>query len=73
MTKLLERAIAKARQLSDEEQDEVAELILFLAAKAEGPVVLDEVTKVAIREGVEQAKRGEFVSDERVAALFRDL
>jgi hypothetical protein len=71
MTKLLEKAIAKARELSDEDQEAVAELIFSIAAKAEGPVVLDEETRAAIREGVEQAKRGEFVSDADMDAFFR--
>jgi predicted transcriptional regulator len=71
MTKLLEKAIATARELSDTEQDEIAELILMIAAKAEGPVVLDAETRAAVEEGMAQARRGEFASDERVAAFFR--
>jgi predicted transcriptional regulator len=34
------------------------------------PVPLDEETRAAIREGSEQAERGEFVSDEEMAAFF---
>lgn len=71
MTKLLEKAIAKARELPDADQDEVAELILSIAAKAEGPVVLDDETRAAVREGMAQARRGEFVSDAKMAAFFR--
>ncbi len=71
MTKLLEKAIAAARELPDADQDQVAELILSIATKAEGPAVLDDETRAAIREGVEQAKRGEFVSDAKMAAFFR--
>ena len=52
MTKLLEKAIAEARELPDADQDEVAELILSIAAKAEGPVVLDDETRAAVQEGV---------------------
>lgn len=36
-----------------------------------GPVHLDEETRAAVREGQEQARRGEFVSDEDMAAFFR--
>ena len=71
MTKLLEKAIAKARELPDADQDEVAELILSIAAKAEGPVVLDDETRAAVQEGMTQAQRGEFVSDAKMAAFFR--
>jgi hypothetical protein len=54
MTKLLEKAIAKARELSAEDQDAVAVAMLSMAE--ETPVVaLDEETRAAIREGLEQA------------------
>jgi predicted transcriptional regulator len=33
-------------------------------------VTLDKETRAAIREGLEQAKRGEFVPDEEIAALW---
>src|ERR1700722_14289328 len=59
MTKLLEKAIAKARELPAEDQDTVAVAVLAMAE--EMPiVVLDEETRAAIREGLEQARRGEF-------------
>ncbi len=71
MTKLLETAIAKLRELPEADQDEAAELLLSLAAKNTSPVRLDDVTRAAIREGVAQARRGEFVSDEDMAAFFK--
>jgi predicted transcriptional regulator len=71
MTKLLETAIAKLRELPEADQDEAAELLLSLAAKSTEPVRLDDVTRVAIHDGVAQAKRGEFVSDEDMAAFFK--
>ena len=71
MTKLLETAIAKLRELPEADQDEAAELLLSLAAKNTSPVRLDDVTRAAIREGVAQAGRGEFVSDEDMAAFFK--
>jgi predicted transcriptional regulator len=71
MTKLLETAIAKLRELPEADQDEAAELLLSLAAKSSEPVRLDDVTRAAIHEGVAQAKRGEFVSEEDMAAFFK--
>jgi predicted transcriptional regulator len=71
MTKLLEDAIAKVRELPDAEQDEAAEMLLSVISKREGPVELDEETLAAIREGSEQARRGEFVSDEEMAEFFK--
>ena len=71
MTKLFERAIEQARALSDDEQDEAAEILFSLMAKRHEPIPLDEATKAAINEGLEQARRGEFVSDEEMAAFFK--
>lgn len=71
MTKLLEQAIAKVRELPEADQDEAAEVLLSVVLKHGGPVRLDEETRAAIREGSEQAERGEFVSDEEMAAFFK--
>jgi len=67
MTKLLEEVIAKVRALPEEDQDALAALLLA-ATKADASVVpLDETTRAAIREGLAQAERGEFVPDDVVA------
>jgi predicted transcriptional regulator len=69
MTKLLEKAIARVRELPAEDQDTVAVAVLSMAE--ETPVVaLDDETRAAIREGLEQARRGEFVPDEEIEALW---
>ena len=70
MTELLEKAIAKLRELPPEEQDQAAELLMHFAAGWEEIIELDEETRAAIREGLEQAERGEFASDEDMEALF---
>ncbi len=70
MTKLLEDAINKVRDLPEAEQDEAAEMLLSVASKKAGRVRLDDETRAAIREGREQARRGEFVSDEEMVAFF---
>ncbi len=71
MTKLLEDAINKVRELPESEQDEAAEMLLSVASKRAGPVQLDDETRAAIHEGREQAQRGEFVSDQDMAAFFK--
>jgi predicted transcriptional regulator len=70
MTKLLEDAINKVRNLPEAEQDEAAEMLLSVASKKAGRVQLDDGTRAAVREGREQARRGEFVSDEDIVAFF---
>jgi predicted transcriptional regulator len=70
MTKLLEKAIEKARALPAEDQDAVAVAVLSMAE--ETPIVaLDDETRAAIREGLEQARRGDFVPDEEIEALWK--
>jgi predicted transcriptional regulator len=70
MTKLLDKAIARTRQLPPEDQDVVA--VAMLAMVDANPIVeLDEETREAIREGLEQVRRGQFVSDIEIEALWK--
>ena len=71
MSKMLEEAVAKVRELPEADQDEAAEMLFSVAAKRAEPMTLDEETRAAIREGRDQARRGEFVSDEDMAAFFK--
>jgi predicted transcriptional regulator len=75
MTKLLDEAIEKVRALPDSEQDHAAATLLALAALAEqdGVYKLSAEERAAIDEGLAQADRGEFASDERVAAMWKKL
>ena len=66
MTKLLEQAIGKVRELTDEEQDDLARTLLAMIGDASA-FPLDDETRAAIREGLARADRGEFVPDEVVA------
>lgn len=70
MTKLLEQAIEKIRRMPEADQDLAAEVLLNIAAKKDEPIPLDEETRAAIRQGIEQADRGELVSDEEMEAFF---
>ena len=71
MTRLFEEAIKKVRELPEADQDEAADILLSIAAKRLGTVPLDDNTRAAIREGIAQARHGEFVSDEDMAAFFK--
>ena len=67
MTKLLEQAIARVRELPAEDQDALATALLSLAGEPTEVVHLDDETRAAVEEGLAQAKRGEFASDEELA------
>jgi hypothetical protein len=71
MTKLLDEAIKRIRELPEVDLDRAAGLLLALLARRSEPVRLDEETREAVREGRAQAKRDEFASDEEMAALFK--
>ncbi|MGD9925641.1 MAG: hypothetical protein AB7V13_29950, partial [Pseudorhodoplanes sp.] len=61
MTKLLEQAFERARALPADEQDALAAVLLSMSEGGVGIVPLDVEARAASREGLEQARRGEFV------------
>jgi predicted transcriptional regulator len=71
MTKMLEEAIAKVRELPEADQEEAAAMLLSVASKNADTVKLDDATRSAIRQGRAQALNGKFVSDADMAAFFR--
>jgi hypothetical protein len=71
MTKLLERALKAARQLSPDDQDEVARAVLSLIGDEAELEEIDPAHLPGVLEGLAQAKRREFSSDEKVEAAFR--
>ena len=71
MTKLLDEAVDAARRLPPEAQDEIAEIILRLAAGNGEPEPIDPAHLPAVLEGLNQARRREFASDAEVEAAFR--
>jgi hypothetical protein len=71
VTKLLDQALAAARRLSPDAQDDIARVVLQLTgADDEPPVPLtpDEQTAIAVSKAA--AARGEFATDEQVRAVW---
>jgi len=71
MTKLFEKAIAHARALPPEDQDMLGAILLAMTNEGTGLVPLDDEARAAIRQGLEQARRGEFVPDAEIEALWK--
>ena len=69
MTKLLDHAIAKMRQMPDGDQDTAAVVLLVMSDLELEP--LDDLARAAIRRGLEQARRGESVADAEIDALWK--
>jgi hypothetical protein len=70
MIKVLEDAIDKVRRLPEDRQAYVAEVLEQIAAAGSHLFTVPEEHR-AVREGLEQAERGEFVSDDEMAALWK--
>jgi hypothetical protein len=71
MTKLLEQALEAVRRLPSDSQDEIARTMLTLAANEGEPEPIDPAHLSAVLEGLAQAKRRQFASDDEVEAAFR--
>ena len=71
MTKLLDQALAAARSLPPDAQDEIARVVLRLTgADDEAPVALTDEEQAAIAASKAAAARGEFATDEQVRAVW---
>ena len=70
MTKLLERAVAAARNLPAPAQDDIARVVLQLAGADEPPVTLTPDEQAAIATSKAAAARGEFATPEQVRAVW---
>ncbi|MDP3646128.1 MAG: hypothetical protein Q8R25_03500 [bacterium] len=71
MTKLLEEAIEKLSQLPKERQNELAKMLIETAALDLQPYKFTVEERVAVEESLAQTERGEFASNEDVAAVWK--
>lgn len=67
MVKTLEDMMKKAAQWPREDQEELAEFAREIEACRTGVYVMSDAERAAVREGLAQADRGEFVPDAVVA------
>ena len=70
MTKLLEQAFARARELPDADQDAAARVLLSVLDSRDDGFPMDDDVRAAIHEGLAQGLRGEFASDAEISALW---
>jgi hypothetical protein len=71
MTKLLDQALAAARALPADAQDDIARIVLQLAGSEESTVVeLSAEERSAIAASKAAAGRGEFATDEQVRSAW---
>lgn len=70
MTPLLERAVETVRGLPPETQDDLARILLQLAGDEQPAIELTADEEASFEESLEQARRGEFATDEEVRAIW---
>lgn len=56
-----------------EDQEELAELAREIEARRTGVYIMSDEERAAVRQGLEQARRGEFVSDEEMDAFWKKI
>lgn len=71
MMKVLEIAIEKIKDLPEERQAYAAEVLEQIAAASGDVFQIPKEHRAAVLEGLEQAKRGEFVDEETVERTLR--
>jgi predicted transcriptional regulator len=69
--KALDALMERAASWPEEAQAELVRFMIDTEAKHFGVYRLSDEEREAVRKGMEAAERGEFASDEEVAALFR--
>ncbi len=70
MTDLLEKAVAAARRLPADVQDDIAQIVLMLAADDQPAVELTAAEEASFQQSLDQAARREFATDEQVRAVW---
>jgi predicted transcriptional regulator len=71
MTKILEDAIEKVRQLPEDQHAHIAEVLEQIVAFGSDRFAVPESHRAAVLQGLAEAERGEYVSDEDMAALWK--
>lgn len=71
MTKLLKEAVEKLSQLPEGRQNELARMLIDVAASDLHPYTFTDEERAGIKEAIAEADRGEFASDAGVAALWK--
>lgn len=67
----MQDAMKKLSQLPKGRQDELAQMLIEVAASDLSPYQLTAEERAGVQKGIEQADRGEFATDEEVAQVWK--
>jgi hypothetical protein len=70
MTRLLEQAVATVSALPDDQQDDLARILLQLAGHEQPPYTLSPEEEADLDASIAEAERGEFATDAEVRAMW---
>ncbi len=73
MITTLKQMLPNIETWPDEDQEALAEVAREIEAERTGVYVMTAAEEAAVREGLAQADRAEFVSDERMSALWKQF
>jgi len=59
------------RSWPEQDQEELAELAREIEARRSGVYVMSDEERAAVQEGLDQARRGEFMSDDEMNAFWK--
>ena len=71
MTKEQSSVLNRVSSWPQEDQEELVELAREIEARRTGIYVMNDEERAAVREGLEQAMRGEFVPDDEMDAFWK--
>jgi len=67
----LDALLDGVRSWPEEDQEELVEIARAIEARRTGVYEMTDQERAAVREGLAQAERGEFVSDEEMEAFWK--
>ena len=71
MTSAARELLEEVESWPKEDQDELFEIAREIKARRTGTNLMTDEERLAVREGLEQARRGEFVPDEEMEAFWK--
>jgi hypothetical protein len=67
----IDAVLESVRSWPQEDQEELVEIVREIEARRTGVYVMSDDERAAVREGLEQARRGEFVPDDEMDAFWK--
>jgi len=67
----IDAVLESVRSWPEQDQEELVEVAREIEARRTGVYVMSDEERAAVREGLEQARRGEFVPDDEMDAFWK--